>query len=65
MTLIQLIRTLRWLKSLDDRPTRNDDGARCSAGHTEGDHHPPAQRPTSVGARKRVSWPPEPTSTRC
>jgi hypothetical protein len=30
MTLIQLIRALRWLKTLDDRPTRSDDGARCS-----------------------------------
>jgi hypothetical protein len=27
----------------------------------EGDHRPPAQRPTSVGARKRVSGPAQPT----
>jgi hypothetical protein len=65
MTLIQLIRTLHWLKSLDDPPTKSDDGAHCSAGRVEGDHHRPAQRPTSVGARKRVSWLPQPTSTRC
>jgi hypothetical protein len=31
MTLIQLIRTIRWLKTLDDAPTSSDDGAHGSS----------------------------------
>jgi NADP-dependent 3-hydroxy acid dehydrogenase YdfG len=29
MTLIQLIRIVRWLQSVDDPPTRSDDDAQC------------------------------------
>jgi hypothetical protein len=64
MTLFQLIRAIRWLQSVDGPPQGATMTPSAEQVRIEGDHRPPAQRPTSVGVRKRVSWPAQPTSTR-